>query len=578
MEPLESETGGATKTVLSRGHLGFARTLVVVCAGTAIALAPFQDPGGTEVTFTVVARESGLDFVHENGATPERYLPETMGGGVVVFDYNNDGWQDVFFVDSGSIADPGLTAGHRLYLNKGDGTFSDATRGSGIEGAGYGMGACSADFDNDGWVDLYVTSVSANRLYRNTGDGRFADVTRLAAVGSDRWSSSCAFGDIDNDGDVDLYVANYLDFSLANHKYCGDPAAGVRIYCDPNVYNGVPDVLYRNNGDGTFSDVSRESGIQSAEGKGLGVVFTDYDLDGWIDIYVANDLVPNFLFHNLGGGVFEEAGLTAGVAVGGDGRPLSGMGTDTGDIDGDGLPDVFVSNMDRETHSLYRNLGSGLFAEVTFGSGVGEATLPYVGWGAAFLDYDNDTDMDLTIANGAVLDNVGYFRDSTYEQPNLLLRNDGAGFFEDVGPDSGAGFAIRKVSRGLAVGDMDNDGDLDILVGNNGQGPDFLRNEGGNRNNSLLIRTIGSGSNRDGIGALLRLSVGDRVLLREVKAGSGYLGQNDLRVHFGMGDAATATRLEIVWPGGHVDILGNVEANQVLVVREGAGVVRRTPF
>jgi len=547
--------------------------------GVGLSSQNIQDDG--EIRFVNVAVESGLGFVHENGATPEKYLPETMGGGALIFDYDSDGWQDIFFVNSGSIVGGGVgtDTGHRLYKNNGDGTFSDTTPSSGIVASDYGMGACSADFDNDGWADLYVTSVGANALYKNTGDGSFTDVTESAGVASDRWSSGCAFGDVDNDGNLDLYVTNYLEFSVDNNKYCGDAVAEVRIYCDPTVYNPLPDVLFRNNGDGSFTDISRDSGIYTTEGKGLSVVFTDYDLDGWIDIYVANDLVPNFLFHNTGRGVFEETGLLAGVAVGGDGRPMSGMGTDMADINGDGLPDAIVTNMDRETHNLYQNLGSGLFLEVTFESGVGEATLPYVGWGTAFVDYDNDMDLDLVIANGAVLANVAYFRENTsYPQRNLLLGNDGYGNFEDVGADVGSGFAIEKVSRGLAVGDLDNDGDIDILIANNGQAPDLLRNEGPNTNNSLLIRTIGSESNRDGIGARLRLSVGEQILVREVKAGSSYLSQNDLRVHFGLGVARQADWLEIAWPSGQVDVFDDVEANQILTIREGEGVVDRTRF
>jgi hypothetical protein len=533
------------------------------------------------VRFSNVANESGIRFRHENGVSPEKYLPETMGSGGLIFDYNNDGWPDVFLVNGGSFVNPQVAARalHRLYRNNGDGTFTDTTNMAGIGVSGYGMGACSADYDNDGWPDVYITSAGSNRLYRNTGTGRFADVTAAAGAGYKSWSSSCAFGDIDNDGDVDLYVANYLEFALDNNKYCGDPVAKVRHYCDPNVYNGVPDILYRNNGDGTFTDISRQSGISLKAGKGLGVVFTDYDGDGRIDIYVANDLVPNFLFHNKGNGVFEEAALWAGVAVGSNGRPLSGMGTDSGDINGDGLPDIVVTNMDRETHSLYRNLGDGLFADATFASGVGMATLPFVGWGVAFLDYDNDTDLDLAIANGAVLDNVGYFREgATYAQRNLLLQNDGAGKFADAGLMLGPGFALEKVSRALAVGDLDNDGDLDILIGNNGQTADLLGNDGGNRNNSLLVRTVGSKSNRSGIGARLKLTVGRSVLMRDVKAGSSYLGQNDVRVHIGLGQAARADRLEIAWPSGRVDILKNLEANQILTVLEGGDVIGRAPF
>jgi hypothetical protein len=525
--------------------------------------------------FRSVARESGIDYRHQNGATPQKYMPETMGGGSLIFDYNSDGWVDLFFVDGGSFADPRIAAAahHRLYRNNGDGTFTDASAASGIESAGYGMGACSADYDNDGWADLYVTSVGPNRLYRNAGGSGFVDVTRSTGTEGGFWSASCAFRDIDNDGDVDLYVVNYVDFSKDNNKFCR-LIEDVRGYCHPDVYNGVPDILYRNNGDGTFTDVSREAGIHRNDGKGLGVVFGDYDNDGWADIYVANDSVPNFLFHNKGKGVFEEVGFWAGVAVGGDGNPLAGMGTDFGDVDGDGLLDIFVTNLDGQTHNLYRNLGNGLFADVTFPSRVGEATLPYVGFGAVFQDYDNDTDIDLAVANGDVLDNVRLLRDSSsYEQLNLLLRNDGKGVFKRVGPSSGPGFTLKRPSRSLVSGDLDNDGDMDLLVGNAGETADLLRNERGNRANFLLIRTIGSKSNRDGIGAQLRLTANGQTSIRQVSAGSSYLGQNDLRVHFGLGRATVAERLEIRWPSGLVDVLENVKANQILTVLEGKGIV-----
>jgi enediyne biosynthesis protein E4 len=532
------------------------------------------------VQFVDITSEAKIAFKHENGATPQKFMPETMAGGSMFFDYNNDGWPDIFFVNGGSFTDKqkAANARHRLYRNNKDGTFTDVTPNSGIGVSGYGMGACSADYDNDGWPDLYITSVGGNKLYHNNGNGAFTDVTEKAGVGARLWSASCAFGDIDNDGDVDLYVTNYVDFSVNNNKYCvlsGD----TRVYCHPNVYNGVPDILYRNNGDGTFTDVSRAAGIYRPDGKGLGVVFGDYDGDGWIDIYVANDSTPNFLFHNKGKGVFEEVGLRAGVAVGSDGQPLAGMGTDMGDIDGDGLLDIFVTNLDRQTHNLYRNLGKGLFADVTFESGVGEATLPFVGFGAVFFDYDNDTDLDLAIANGDVIDNVSLFRDSTsYEQRNLLLQNDGMGKFRDVGPRSGPGFALKKPSRALSAGDIDNDGDLDLLIGNVGQTPDLLRNDGGNNSNSLTIRTIGTKSNRDGIGARLKLTVAGKVLIREVKAGSSYLAQNDMRVHFGLGKAPRVERLEIRWPSGASDVLEGVEANQIVTVTEGQGITNRTPL
>jgi hypothetical protein len=532
------------------------------------------------VRFTNIAAEAKINFKHENGATPQKYMPETMAGGSIILDYNNDGWPDIFFVNGGSFADKqrAAAARHRLYRNNKDGTFTDVTAQTGIGVAGFGMGACSADYDNDGWPDVFITGVGANKLYHNNGNGTFADVTQKAGVSSQLWSASCAFGDIDNDGDVDLYVTNYVDFSVNNNKYCVY-SGETRVYCHPNVYNGVPDILYSNNGDGTFKDVSRAAGIYRPDGKGLGVVFGDYDGDGWLDIYVANDSTPNFLFHNKGKGVFEEVGLRAGVAVGIDGQALAGMGTDMGDVDGDGLLDIIVTNLDRQTHNLYRNLGKGLFADITFESGVGEATLPFVGFGALFFDYDNDKDLDLAIVNGDVIDNINLFRDSTsYEQRNLLLQNDGKGKFKDVGPASGPGFALKKPSRSLSAADIDNDGDLDLLIGNVGQTPDLLRNDGGNKSNALLIRTIGSKSNRDGIGARLNLIVGGTALIREVKAGSSYLSQSDLRVHFGMGNSSRAERLEIRWPSGQVDTFEDIEANQLLTVTEGKGITDRVPF
>ena len=539
----------------------------------------FQDAAA--VRFTNIAAEAGISFQHENGATPEKYLPETMGGGGLIFDYDNDTWPDILLINGGSFADEDVQRGarHRLYRNNSDGTFTDRTDDAGLGISGFGMGACSADYDNDGWVDLYITSVDANRLYRNTGEGSFIDRTSESGVGFDEWSASCAFGDVDRDGDVDLYVTNYVDFRFDNNKYCGDEITNERVYCHPNVYNGLSDVLYRNNGDGTFNDVSREAGVYTTQGKGLGVVFGDYDDDGWVDIYVANDSVRNFLFHNTGDGTFEEVGLLAGVALGEEGKPLAGMGTDLGDIDNDGLLEVIVTNLSRQTHNLYRNLGNGFYIDATFPSGVGTATLPFVGFGTAFFDYDNDTDLDLAIANGDVIDNIELFRDdTTYPQRNLLLANDGTGRFEDVGLRSGPGFDLEKVGRALAVGDLDNDGDLDLLIVNSGQTADLLRNDGGNQNNSILVRLVGEESNRDGIGARLRLEVDGKTLSRDLKAGSSYLAQNDLRVHFGLGQSESANRLEVAWPSGTVDAVENLGANQVITVSEGRGAISRDPY
>jgi hypothetical protein len=533
--------------------------------------------GVSETAFVEVTREAGVDFVHVNGATPEKYMPETMGGGAIIFDYDDDGWADLFFVDGGSFVDPVLAdaARHRLYRNNGDWTFTDVSANAGIARSGYGMGACAADYDGDGLPDLYVTSVGENRLYRNQGGGRFLDVTASAGVGDRLWSSSCAFADVDNDGDVDLYVVNYVDFSVDNNKDC--TYSGVRGYCHPNVYNGQSDRLYRNNGDGTFADVSLEAGVSLPQGKGLGVVFSDYDADGWIDIYVANDSVRNFLFHNRGDGTFEEVGLVLGVALGSSGEPLAGMGTDMGDVDGDGLAEIVVTNLDRQTHNLYRNTAPGLFDDMTFESGLAEATLPFVGFGVAFLDYDNDGDLDLAIANGDVLDNVGEFREgASYHQRNLLLRNDGRGLFEEVGSLAGPGFALSQVSRALATGDLDNDGDLDILIANNGQAPALLRNDTP-YGNALILDLVGAAQNTDGVGARLRLVSGARTLYRTVKAGSSYLAQSDLRVHFGLGAEAPG-ELQVEWPGGRVDVFRDLPANRIVTIREGVGLAGEVPL
>jgi hypothetical protein len=539
--------------------------------------------GAVSVTFANIADEAGISFRHENGSTLEKYLPETMGGGGLIFDYDDDGWPDMLLINGGSFADENLAreAQHKLYRNNTDGTFTDRSDGAGLGISGFGMGACSADYDNDGWVDLYITSVETNKLYRNTGEGNFIDVTAESGTGSEGWSASCAFGDVDRDGDVDLYVTNYVDFRFDNNKYCGDEVTNERVYCHPNVYNGLSDVLYSNNGDGTFTDVSMEAGVYTTEGKGLGVVFGDYDNDGWIDIYVANDSVRNFLFQNLGDGTFEEVGLLTGVALGEEGKPLAGMGTDMGDIDNDGLLEVIVTNLSRQTHNLYKNFGNGLYIDATYPSGVGAATLPFVGFGTAFLDYDNDMDLDLAIANGDVIDNIELFRDdTTYPQRNLLLANDGTGRFRDVGLGSGPGFGLEKVSRALAVGDLDNDGDLDLLIVNSGQTVDLLQNDGGNQNNSILVRLVGEESNRDGIGARLQLEVDGKTLSRDVRAGSSYLAQSDLRVHFGLGQSEFANRLEVTWPSGTIDILEveSLGANQVVTVSEGRGATALEPF
>lgn len=533
--------------------------------------------------FHNIAAQAGITFQHTNGATPEKYMPETMGSGGLFFDFDGDGWLDIFVVDGGSLADGQVAARARnaLYRNNRDGTFADVTARSGLQPLRYGMGACAADYDNDGHADLYLTGFEGNALYRNNGDGTFTDVTAQAGAGIRSWSTSCAWGDFNKDGFLDLYVANYVDFGMNNNQFCGDVVQRVRAYCHPNVYGGLPDVLLRNNGDGTFSDVSQQAGVANPS-NGLGVVVGDYDNDGWPDIYVANDSVPNFLYRNLGNGRFEEVGQWAGVAVNRNGRPEAGMGTDFGDIDNDGLLDIFVTNLDWETNTLYHNQGKGLFVDATAESGLGEPSLPMVGFGTAFVDLDNDGLLDIAVTNGNVLDNAKFFREAaSYEQPKHLYHNLGGGKFREVSTASGPGFATLTVGRGLYAGDFDNDGDLDLLITNNGQRVELLRNDSirkAGRANALLLRTVGTKSNRDGVGARITLTAGGTRQIREVKAGSSYLGQNDMRVHFGLGRAARAERIEVRWPSGVVDVLEDVQANQILTISEGRGITARSPF
>lgn len=533
------------------------------------------------VVFTDVSKAAGIAFVHVNGASAQKFLVETMGSGGLFFDFDGDGWVDLFLVDGGSLADArqNAAARHRLYRNRGDGTFADATERSGIVHREYGMGACAADSDNDGLVDLYVTGMGGNRLYRNAAAGRFRDVTSAAGVAASGWSTSCAFGDVDKDGFVDLFVTRYLDAGIANNRFCGEPSRRLRVYCHPLNYRPLSSVLYHNNRNGTFTDVSGDAGISSSGGNGLGVVIADYDDDGWPDIFVANDSLPNTLYRNDGRGRFREGALLAGVAVANDGKPRAGMGTDFGDYDGDGRLDLIVTNHEFEMTTLFRNLGRGLFADATTESGLGLPTLPFVGFGTALYDYDNDGRLDVAITNGHVVDNTAQVRaGSKHAQRRLLFHNAGGRRFVEEGGSSGTGFATEKVGRTLAFADVDNDGDLDLLVTNNGQSADLLRNDGGNRNHALAVRLVGKQSNRDAIGARVVAKVGASTQVGEIKAGSSYLGQNDTRVHFGLGTAPRADRLEVRWPGGRSETFQQVQAGAIITIVEGEGIARRVAF
>ncbi|HKY33273.1 MAG TPA: CRTAC1 family protein, partial [Candidatus Polarisedimenticolia bacterium] len=512
------------------------------------------------ITFTDVTREAGIAFRHVHGGSGEKHYVETMGSGACWFDHDGDGDIDLFAVNSGRL--PGYKGdadvSSRLYRNDGGGRFTDVTAQAGVSNEGrYGMGCVAGDIDGDRDRDLYVTNFGPNVLYRNEGGGRFKDVTAESGTGDPRWSTSAAFADVDNDGDLDLYVANYIDFTLENNKFCGERKPGHRAYCHPDEYNGVPDTLYRNRGDGRFEDVSAAAGVADPIGKGLGVVFLDVNDDGWQDIYVANDKTINFLYLNKadGSGSFQDISMTAGTGFSESGMPQAGMGTDAADVNGDGRQDLIVTNLDYETNQLYVNNGDRTFTDGTYRAGLGEVNFLNVGFGADFLDYDNDADQDLLIVNGHILDNIALFKEKlTYAQPRSLLANDGSGFFKEVGPSLGPAFAEPNVGRGLAVGDMDDDGDLDLFVLNNDRPAQLLRNDGGAQAGHWMLLVLrGSGANTDGIGARVRViprgAGPGRTQTLEVRAGSSYLSQNDVRLHAGLGPASSA-EVEVRWPGG----------------------------
>jgi hypothetical protein len=551
--------------------------LTALCAALTLLSVSAAETQGPQ--FVDIARHAGIAFTHINGASPDKHLVETMGSGGLFFDYDNDGWTDIFLVDGGSLADPAIArrARHRLFHNRGDGTFDDVSDRSGIKHPEYGMGACAGDYDGDGRVDLYITNFGPNTLYRNVGNGAFTDVTGMARVGDPKWSAGCAFADLDRDGDLDLWVTNYVAADRSKSPFCGDARSGLRFYCHPLKYDPLPNTLYRNDGGGRFTDVSAASGVGALLSNGMGVVVADFNDDGWPDVFVANDSLPNFLFRNNRNLTFTETALAAGVAVATDGMPRAGMGIDTGDYDADGRLDMVVTNLDFQMHTLFRALGNGLFGNATTESGIGYQTLPFVGFGVAFLDFDNDTQLDIATVNGHVLDNAPQYRaGSTYQQRKLLFRNTGLRRFSEIGQTLGAAFTAEKVGRGLATGDIDNDGDLDLLVTNNGQPAELLRNDGGG--NALLVRLRGSRGNVMGVGARIRVTTAARTQMRDVKAGSSYLSQNDLRAHFGLGSAATVDRIEVLWPTGESDTVKSVAANQIVTIQQGVGVVEKMPL
>jgi len=534
------------------------------------------------VRYVDVASSAGISFQHDNAASPEKYLIETMGSGCGWIDYDQNGLLDLYLVNGAStrLYTPKHALRSALYRNNGDGTFTDVTIKAGVAAEGlFGMGVAVGDYDNDGFPDLLVLGYERSILYHNNGDGTFTDVTNRAGVGNvGKWGSSAAWFDYDNDGLLDLVIANYVDWSPERNFWCGDKEPGLRSYCHPDVYHGEPPTLYHNNGDGTFTDVSKRSGVGSKAGNGLGVVTFDYDNDGWQDIFIANDHMPNFLFHNNRNGSFQEIGYSAGVAVGIDGQFEAGMGTDAADTTGSGRLDLIVTHLDQQLARLYQNVGEGYFEDATFRSRISYATFHLSGFGTRFMDYDNDGARDLFMVNGHVLDNIQrYHADATYAEPKLMFRNTGHGIFQNVSEQLGSDFQLPRVSRGAAIADFDNDGDLDILVSNNGQAPQLLRNDGGNANHWLQIFLIGTRSNRDAVGARVKVAAGDLLLFDQRKGGMSYQSAQDPRLHFGLGEHEKIEAIEIIWPSGVVTKLANVRGDQIISVKEGDGIVER-PF
>jgi hypothetical protein len=545
------------------------------------------------VSFINVARESGLNAkTIFGGEHKNKYLLETTGCGVAFYDYDNDDWLDIFLVNGWRLE--GFPKGQEplshLFKNNRDGTFSDVTTKSGLIHYGWGQGVCVGDYDNDGNDDIYVTSFGKNVLYHNNGNGTFTDVTEKAGVGTSgkRWNTGCAFVDYDRDGHLDLFVANYIDLDLAtaplpesgpcNYK-------GVLVACGPPGLLGGKNILFHNNGDGTFSDVSERAGILQANGTfGLGVLTADFNNDGWPDIYVANDSTASALYQNKQNGTFSDVAMEAGCALSADGKPQAGMGVSAADYDLDGNLDIVKTNFAGDTPSLYHNIGGGNFEDATFPAGLGKHT-QYLGWGCGFFDMDNDGWPDILICNGHVYPEVEQLRtEAGYPQQKILYRNLRNGHFEDVSSQGGAGLMVPVASRGAAFGDFDNDGDIDVVVNTVNDFPQLLRCDSRLENNWLKVKTIGTKSNRSGIGARLRCvthppgETKPHQQIDEVRSGGSYISQNDLRVHFGIGKAEKVELLEIRWPSGAVDTLKDVKPNQLIVVKEGEGIVRSAKF
>jgi enediyne biosynthesis protein E4 len=548
--------------------------VVVLFAGALIVFAASE---AGPIVFEEIADRSGLRFASDSSPTPNKNQPETMVAGVALLDYDNDGYLDIYFVNGAAI--PSLEKEspkywNRLFHNNDDGTFTDVTEKAGVAAKGYDMGAAAADYDNDGWTDLYLANVTGNQLFHNNHDGTFTDMTAKAGVaggvldGKKMWTVSAGWFDYNNDGLLDLFLSNYCKWEVNKDPVCLS-GGKLRAYCHPNQYESLPNTLYRNNGDGTFTDVSVETGISKHKGKGMGVVFNDYDGDGFTDVFVANDNAPNMLFHNLGGKRFEEVALDAGVAYTETGKSVSGMGAEFRDLDNDGLPDIWHTAIELETFPLFRNRGKGIFVDVTSRSGVGRESLQMSGWSNGVADFDNDGWKDLFVARSNVLDNVHEFSARMYPEPNGLFRNLGKMNFQSVGVQAGPDFQGLAVHRGAAIGDIDNDGRMDIVVPVLNGPAKLYHNISPKSGNWVMFKLVGTKSNRMGIGAQLKVTAEDGSVQYDMAStSSGYAASSDPRVHFGLGSSKLVREVEVRWPSGARQTLKDLEANRQHTIEE----------
>ena len=531
------------------------------------------------ITFVDITKSAKITYEHVS--SPEkRYIVESMSGGVALLDYDNDGLLDIYFVNSLTVdlvKAKGKTKSF-LYRNNGDGTFTDVSAKAGVGDVGWGMGVAVGDYNNDGFDDLYVTCVGPNRLFKNNGNGTFSDVTTSATVSDPRWSTGASFVDYDNDGKLDLMVANYVAFDFKNLPEFGKGRLcqykGVPVQCGPRGLPGDGDSLYHNEGNGSFRDVTKKAGVTDPNGYyGMGIIASDFDEDGLVDIFVANDSTPNFFYKNNGNGTFEEIGFLSGTAVNENGSEQGSMGVTVGDYDHDGLFDLFITNFDDDYNTLYRNDGKLSFTDVSHAAKVAAVSFPYVGWGTRFFDYDNDGWVDLFVANGHVYPQI-----PTYRQRNFVHRNNRDGTFSEVGEQLGPPFNEKRAGRGAAFGDIDNDGDIDLVINNLDGSPNVLRKDGGNQNNSILIKLVGVKSNRGGVGARVKVVSGDLVQKDEVRSGDSYISQSDMRLHFGLEKRTKIDLIEVRWPSGNVDKITEAKVNSIVILKEGSGIVDQKVF